>query len=358
MRRGTFALLLSLLAGPASAQVSNPFLPDGRDEGASQGRFNAINFVGVNVACVRSGLVFTCTISGPALAGTNAWAGQNDFIDTNFRITGSADATKIGRFEVDGNTTGATRIYTLPNANVTLVGLESGGTFTSQVNFNTSVVINNAQGLFMGSSATSAFRFNVTQNPDSPTLETGTASNSFNVFEIGDTGFNFANGPCGAAACVQPAGIIRSQNQSTTQYTAWQAGALTTRRNRTLTEAGGAEELFRVTTATLESGGGEIDYKIHVTDGTDFAVREGKIRFVFYNNAGTVTATISGADQTADGSVAIVSAGETLTYALAANVATANVFIFTINIDSNITVNAAHADYIVTYTGPGEVVFP
>lgn len=196
------------------------------------------------------------------------------------------------------------------------------------------------------------------QTPDSPVLATGTLANAFKVIEAGDIISDFSNGPGGTAALTQPGVIVHSQTVSATQYTAVQAGAMSTQRRRTLTEAGGAEELFRITTATLASGGGEIDYKIHATDGTDFAVRAGKIRFVFYNNAGTVTATISGADETADGSVAIVSAGETLTYALTVNVATANVFIFLINIDSNITVNAAHADYIVTYNGPGEVVFP
>lgn len=42
--------------------------------------------------------------------------------DNVFAITGSSDATKIARFEVDGLTTATTRVYTLPNADVVVAG--------------------------------------------------------------------------------------------------------------------------------------------------------------------------------------------------------------------------------------------
>jgi hypothetical protein len=40
--------------------------------------------------------------------------------DNKFSLTGSSDATKIGVFELDGNSAGTTRTYTLPNATGTL----------------------------------------------------------------------------------------------------------------------------------------------------------------------------------------------------------------------------------------------
>lgn len=50
--------------------------------------------------------------------------------DDKLAITGSADATKIARFEVDGFSTATTRTLTLPNANTTLVGTDVAQTLT------------------------------------------------------------------------------------------------------------------------------------------------------------------------------------------------------------------------------------
>jgi hypothetical protein len=51
--------------------------------------------------------------------------------DTTAVVKGSADATKQLRFEVDGFTSGATRVLTPPNANATIAGLEVAQTFTA-----------------------------------------------------------------------------------------------------------------------------------------------------------------------------------------------------------------------------------
>lgn len=50
-----------------------------------------------------------------------------DFPDSFFRIVGSSDATKKLAFEVDGNTTGTTRIATFPDANLTLPAVAAKG---------------------------------------------------------------------------------------------------------------------------------------------------------------------------------------------------------------------------------------
>jgi hypothetical protein len=47
-------------------------------------------------------------------------------------IVGSADATKKARFEVDGITTGTTRVLTVPNADGT-IAYDSSGTFTADL---------------------------------------------------------------------------------------------------------------------------------------------------------------------------------------------------------------------------------
>lgn len=51
------------------------------------------------------------------------------FSDTNPVVKGSADATKQVRFEVDGLTTGTTRVITVPNKSGTLAMLDDGASF-------------------------------------------------------------------------------------------------------------------------------------------------------------------------------------------------------------------------------------
>lgn len=67
--------------------------------------------------------------SGPVNAGIRAASAvaAGTFPDNTFRVYGSADATKLAAFEVDGFTTATTRTFTLPNATgtVTLDGFAS-----------------------------------------------------------------------------------------------------------------------------------------------------------------------------------------------------------------------------------------
>ena len=62
-------------------------------------------------------------------------------LDSQFRIAGSSDTTKLVAFEVDGLTTATTRTLTVPDADLTLVGLTTTQTLTNktltspQVNF-------------------------------------------------------------------------------------------------------------------------------------------------------------------------------------------------------------------------------
>jgi len=51
-------------------------------------------------------------------------------VDTQTIVMGSADNTKLLRFEVDGFTTGTTRVLTPPNADATIAGLEVANVFT------------------------------------------------------------------------------------------------------------------------------------------------------------------------------------------------------------------------------------
>lgn len=56
-------------------------------------------------------------------------------VDTTGIAKGSADATKIVRFEVDGFTTGTTRVMTPPNSDATLAGINLAQTWTATQTF-------------------------------------------------------------------------------------------------------------------------------------------------------------------------------------------------------------------------------
>lgn len=124
----------------------------------------------------------------------------------------------------------------------------------------------------------------------------------------------------------------------------------------TLTEAGGAEEVIRVTTATTESFGLDLFYQVRAKDATpDYAVRAGSLKLVCVNNATVVTCTKSATAQTDDGSVIINTNAKTLTYAIAVDVGTANVAFITFNIDSDMTVTSATITWTAILNGSGTI---
>jgi len=125
----------------------------------------------------------------------------------------------------------------------------------------------------------------------------------------------------------------------------------------TLTEAGGAETVLTLTSATTNTFDVIVDYRVTATDGTDRATRGGSVRFVCDNAATVVTCSApSATDQTNDGrngggSQFISTNAKTLTYAIAVDVATANVAKLTFNIDSDMAVTAASITMTVTING-------
>jgi hypothetical protein len=78
----------------------------------------------------------TLTLTGGlTVAGTTAFSGAFSVVDGNFSILGSGDATKIAKLEVDGFTTGTTRTFTLPNASITVAGINLAQTFSATQTF-------------------------------------------------------------------------------------------------------------------------------------------------------------------------------------------------------------------------------
>lgn len=119
----------------------------------------------------------------------------------------------------------------------------------------------------------------------------------------------------------------------------------------TLTEAGGAEVVFTATNATTNTFGMEFSYRVTATDGTNRASREGTLKLVCDNAAGTMTCTKGATAETDDESVLIATGGATLTYAIATDVATANAAKITFNIDSSLVVTVASITWTAICNG-------
>lgn len=68
--------------------------------------------------------------------------------DTTAIVEGSADDTKLLRFEVDGFTTGTTRVLTPPDADITLAGQNFANTFTAEQTISVATLTTRALHLF------------------------------------------------------------------------------------------------------------------------------------------------------------------------------------------------------------------
>ena len=79
---------------------------------------------------------------------------SNPFDDATAIIKGSADPTKLLRIEVDGLTAGTTRVWTAPDANLTVAGIDLAQTWTANQTFTSGVTTGT------GSSSGTVFTYN------------------------------------------------------------------------------------------------------------------------------------------------------------------------------------------------------
>lgn len=84
----------------------------------------------------RNATFVDLTVSGTC---TGCGGSNLPVVDTTGIAKGSSDATKIVRLEVDGLTTGTTRVLTVPDANMTLAGRDVANTFTAAQTYNSTV---------------------------------------------------------------------------------------------------------------------------------------------------------------------------------------------------------------------------
>jgi hypothetical protein len=106
-------------------------------------------------------------------AGTGIWTGliTGIFSDAAFTLQDDIDPTKQARFQIAGFTTGATRIFTLPDATTSLAGLAVAQTFSAKQTLSNA---NNDLGTSTGSGTTN-LATGVTLNGSTKTVNIGTA---------------------------------------------------------------------------------------------------------------------------------------------------------------------------------------
>jgi hypothetical protein len=185
-----------------------------------------------SVVLGTSPTIATPLVTGDATFGTAAAAANAvDINETAGCITfegSTADANEARFCVVDPTVGDAT--FNVPNrgsaGTSTFAMLEHNQTFTGIQSFNTNnpifnagPVISNGQGVNMGPNGANGYVFSGTTNtPDSPQLLTNVTANSWHLYEVGDVGFDFNNGPCGTSACTDPTFIVHSHNQNTAQW--------------------------------------------------------------------------------------------------------------------------------------------
>lgn len=88
------------------------------------------------LTAVNGMIIYNTTLGAFQKYEAGVWvslgAGTAIFVDSSFNIVGSSDATKVMRFEVDGNTTGTTRVYTMPDYDATLATLAGAEAFSNK----------------------------------------------------------------------------------------------------------------------------------------------------------------------------------------------------------------------------------
>lgn len=282
-------------------------------------------------------LTFTGTAAAPVLAIGGATIGHNG---TNSNVTSTA-----------GGILFTPGLNTLFVATTPHVGLRSNAYFGWSATTDPTAALDAI--LFREAAATIQFGLDVNGSAVAQTLK---AHDGITGTDVAGANFTLAGGRgTGAGA----PGVVRIQTAvplatGTTAQTLQDSMVLG--KVVTLTEAGGAEEVIRITTATTQSFGLELSYKVHANDATpDYAIREGSLKLVCVNNATAVTCTKDATAQTDDESVLINTTAKTLTYAIAVNVATANVAFLTFDIDSDMTVSAANITWTATLNGSGTI---
>ena len=145
--------------------------------------------------------------------------------------------------------------------------------------------------MYFGGARGGRFGLRQEQTPDSFHISTGTTGNSLHIFEDADLTFDWNNGPCGTAACINPQFIVFDKDQNVTNYQSLGVSGLSGRFVVTLTETT-ATAAVQLPVAAETSIAGEFIYTVHATDGSTPQTRSGRVLFNVNNDGGTETCVL------------------------------------------------------------------
>jgi len=263
--------------------------------------------------------------------------------DATSIVEGSADGTKELRFEVDGFTTGTTRVVTIPNADVTMAHISA-----STQTFGGRILLSPLNGMYftnVESGASPGIFYRTEQTPDAPVLSTGSTSRSYIVAESDDVTTDF-----GHALAIHPTFFFQSSDATVvTQYSGVSATGIRGELFKALTESA-ATSFVQIPVAAASFAAGQVVYTIFASDGTDHQTRTGSIYWGAVNKAAVETC---GAPTEVGTSLANVSLG-TLTVTWTCDTTPANAVNLQANAVSSLTQTTLRIYYKVILNGPGE----
>lgn len=299
---------------------------------------------------------------GSDTSANNTWTGIQTFIDDVFFVVDNVDNTKKIAFQASGITTGTARTYTMPDANGSVPLLSTNNTWTGANTFGggSTTIIAGSSGsvaranddgrILFGTANNADLRFNTTETPDTFFGTTPSLSNSWNLAEIADVGFDFNNGPCGTAACTNPQYIVHDKDQNVTNYQAIGLSGLSGKFVVTLVEAS-ATAVVQIPVAAEAGESGQFLYTVYATDGSTPQVRSGRVLYSVVNDGGVETCLL-GTPEELDNTPG----ASTLTATIACDTAPANAVNLTINATSSLTQTTLEAYGQVLHVGAGELL--
>lgn len=119
---------VSISGGSITGITDLAIADGGTGQSTAQAAINALTAVS---GATNEHVLTKDTATGNAVFKAAAGGSSLPVADTQTIVMGSADNTKLLRFEVDGFTAGTTRVLTPPNANATIAGLEVANVFTA-----------------------------------------------------------------------------------------------------------------------------------------------------------------------------------------------------------------------------------
>jgi hypothetical protein len=258
---------------------------------------------------------------------------------------GSADSSKLLRFEVDGFTAATTRVMTPPNSDGTLAILGIAQTWSGLQTYSTGLLVQTDTNVALGSGVNAVLQYDSANTPDTLLIGVPGTSNAVIVEQVADTTSDRAI-PLQAEPTLF---LVPSTAPETTQRLGIAYYGSQGRAIKALTESA-ATSVLQVPVAASTGVGGTITFTAFAADATDQQTLTGVLQYAAVNKAGTETCATPTLTGTALNSV---STG-TLTCTYACDTSPANAVNIQFNCASSLTQTTLDLYYRVDALGASE----